>query len=185
MLPGVSVGANTPVVTDFCMNDKEIYDIHGTLHSTETYTAKKKRLSEKYVFLVKACCWYSKTFTLSQIRSFSSMEKEFFGILLALQNFREYIESAVLTYLLSDSQSILWALKHRESNLKCTRWCLKLFEYRFNLVMSHISGKKNVISDFLSRIYYVDSDEYLNQSDFKHKDAQHIYPLFHPCEVLT
>jgi len=60
-----------------------------------------------------------------------------------------------------------------------------LFEYKFNLVMSHISGNKNVISDFLSRIYYVDSDEYLNQSDFKHKDAQHVYPLFHPCEVLT
>ena len=185
MLPGVSVGANTPVVTDFCMNDKEIYDKHNTLHSDETYTAKKKRLSDKYVFLVKPCCWYSKTFTLNQIRSFSSMEKEFFGILLALQNFREYIESAVLTYLLSDSQSILWALKHRESNLKVTRWCLKLFEYRFNLVMSHISGKKNVISDFLSRIYYVNTNEYLNQSDFKHKDAQHIYPLFHPCEVLT
>ena len=57
MLPGVSVGANTPVVTDFCMNDKEIYDKHNTLHSDETYTAKKKRLSDKYVFLVKPCCW--------------------------------------------------------------------------------------------------------------------------------
>ena len=185
MIPGVSVGANTPVVTDFCTSTEEEYDKLKTLHSSETYTAKKKRLSEKYVFIVKPCSWYSKTFSLSQIRSFSSMEKEFFGILLACLNFREYIESAVLTYLLSDSQSILWALKHRESNLKISRWCLKLFEYRFNLIMSHISGKKNVISDFLSRIYYVDSTDYLNKSDFGPKDAQHIIPIFHPCEVLT
>jgi hypothetical protein len=46
------------------------------------------------------------------------MEKEFLGILMATLNFREYLESSPLTYILSDSQSVLWALCHQGDSLK-------------------------------------------------------------------
>jgi hypothetical protein len=83
------------------------------------------------------------------------MEKEFLGIMLAVANYRDYMMAAPITYLLTDSQPVCWALRHREDNLKLSRWVLKLYEYNINFVVTHLHGTKNCIADFLSRVYYV------------------------------
>ena len=113
LLPGVSPGRNTPQVTDFLQN-KEIaneYDACKTLNTDKTMTEKIAMLKNKVVHL-RPISWYSKTFTQGQVINYVAMEKEFLALLLTVMNFRDYIESVPVTYVLSDSQPVLWALKH-------------------------------------------------------------------------
>ena len=83
------------------------------------------------------------------------MEKEFISLTMAILNFADYIEAAPMTFVLTDSQPVLWALRHQEGSLKLSRWLLKIFELPVNLILTHIEGEKNKIADFLSRIYWV------------------------------
>ena len=84
------------------------------------------------------------------------MEKEFLALLLTVMNFRDYIESVPVTYVLSDSQPVLWALKHSGESIKLARHLMKLFELNINIVCVHVAGHKNSVADFLSRIYSVE-----------------------------
>ena len=111
------------------------------------------------------------------------MEKEFLALLLAVLHFREYLESVPLCYVLSDSQSVLWALNSQNETLKLSRHLIKLFELNFNLIITHIEGKKNAIADFLSRIYLVDD---IKKGDgLKPKMAQHVTSPFPVLSVVT
>ena len=129
---------------------KEI--LETTLDPEKTMTEKVQFLNEKYICHVRPTAWFSKTFTQGQVMRYTSMEKEFSALLLAVLHFREYLERVPLTHVLSDSQSVLWALNSQGENLKLTRHITKLLECNLNLILTHIEGKKNAISDFLSRI---------------------------------
>ena len=185
VLPGISPGKNTPVVTDFLRDpeDHKKWDKHNTLEQEVTMTEKLKKIQDT-VFHVRPICWFSRCFTQGQILRFSTMEKEFLALMIALLNFRDYIEAAPITYVLSDSQPVLWAMKHKETNVKLSRWLLKLFELNINIVLTHIEGPKNAIADYLSRIYCV-PDSRSNKDSLSPKSAQHIAPTFMPLQVLT
>ena len=107
---------------------------------------------------VKPISWYSKTFTAGQVLRYNASEKEFLGVLMSVMNFRDYIETVPLTYILSDSQVILWALHHQSDSLKLARHITKLFELNINLICVHLAGEKNEVADFLLRIYLADSN---------------------------
>ena len=79
LLPGVSPGKNTPLVTTFSKseNEHEKFDTVGSLEKDITMTEKIEKLSEKYVFLVKPIAFFSCCFTDSQVKGYSTMEKEF------------------------------------------------------------------------------------------------------------
>ena len=108
LIPGVSPGRQTPVVTDFLKNkeDLEKYDKEKTILSTETMTEKIDRLKDKIVH-VRPIAWHSKCFTTGQIQKYQSMEKEFFSLLHSIINFRDYIECSKITYVITDSQPVL------------------------------------------------------------------------------
>jgi hypothetical protein len=106
MLPGVSPGKNTPVVTDFLddINKLEKYDEFNTLTKEKTMTEKVAELLEKYVLHVRPVSFFSKSFSDSQVKSYATMEKEMLSLMLAVQNYKDYMQAAPVTFILTDSQ---------------------------------------------------------------------------------
>jgi hypothetical protein len=188
MLPGVSPGRNTPVVKAFLKNEESLNIgnnseiLKETLNPEKTMTEKIKFLEDK-VIIVKPISWFSKTFTQSQVERYQAMEKEFLGILMATLNFREYLESSPLTYILSDSQSVLWALCHQGDSLKISRHLMKLWEVNWNLICVHLEGTKNAVADFLSRMYLVEDKK--SKNEIGPKMAQHINSPFPLLSVIS
>ncbi len=86
------------------------------------------------------------------------------------------IETDPITFVITCSQSIFWALKARESSVKIARLVVKIFEYHINLVISHTKGEKKIVADYLSRIYMVPDD--IIPSNVKTKTVVHIKSLF-------
>ena len=106
LLPGVSPGRQTPCVDEFLKDKKSVskFLIGDTLSNDRTMTEKITELKKDHIVIVKVVSFYSKLFTESQIRKYSSMEKEFLSLMLCLLNFREYFENCPVGYLLTDSQ---------------------------------------------------------------------------------
>jgi hypothetical protein len=189
LIPGVSPGRQTPVVVDFLADKKDLkkYDFLNTLNEDFTMKEKIKQLESKIIH-VRPIAWFSKLFTEGQQRKYASMEKEFLALMISILNFRDYMEAAKITYILTDSQPILWAMAHRNECIKLSRYLLKLFELNINFVCVHIAGSKNSIADFLSRIYAVEEPQKFKTKDgviIGPKQAQHITPSFNPLQVLT
>lgn len=187
MLPGVAPGKNTPVVTNFVLDSESVkkYDELNTLDENMNMTEKIARIQENYVLHVRPVSFYSKSFTPSQCRGYPTMEKEFLSLMLAITNFRDYLMSVPITYVLTDSQPVCWALRHKEENLKLSRWILRLYEYQINFVVTHLHGTKNVVADWLSRLYYVPEIKSKTKDNFDSKQGCHITPPFSPFSVLT
>ena len=79
------------------------------------------------------------------------IEKETLALLLALKRFDVYLNMTaepVLVY--TDHNPILFINKMKEKNQHLLQWSLILQQY--NLQISHIKGRENVIADALSRI---------------------------------
>lgn len=104
--------------------------------------------------------YYSKKLTNTQ-RKYSATEKECLAVLLAIENFRHYIEGSVFT-VITDCKSITWlfSVSAANANSRLLRWALKLQSYDFTL--QYRKGKDNVLADCLSRItaLSVADDEY-------------------------
>ncbi len=79
-------------------------------------------------------------------------------------------------HLRTDSQPVLWALRHKDDNVKLARWLCKLFELQIDLIVTHVVGVRNSIADFLSRLYYV--PETKPKDPLGPKSAQHITTPF-------
>ena len=184
LLPGVTPGKQTPVVTDFVKNPEDIakFDPYGLLDTTKTMTDKIKTL-ENTVIICKPIAFFSKTFTDGQIRKYMSMEKEFLALMLSIQNFRGELEAAPMTFILSDNQAVCWALRHKNESSKLSRHLIKLFEFNISFILTHVQGDKNKIADYLSRIYIV--NEPVAQTSFTPRSAQHVIPSFPPLAVIT
>jgi hypothetical protein len=184
LLPGVSPGKNTPVVTEF-LNDKSLlkkFDQLNTLDPNLTMTEKIKHIDENYVLNVNPVGFYSKSFTEQQVLRYATMEKEFLGMMYCVLNYKDYLQAAPVTYILTDSQPVCWALKHKDDHVKLARYLLKLFELNINIIVTHVAGIRNSVADFLSRIYYVPEKA---KDTLGPKQAQHIVTPFNYLSVLT
>jgi RNase H-like domain found in reverse transcriptase len=190
MLPGVAPGKQTPQVIDFLRDPEllKIYDELNTLDTSLTMTEKIQYINKNFTLHIKPISFHSKSFSPAQVTGYATMEKEFLGLMLSVANFRDYMMSVPITYILTDSQPVCWALRHREDNLKLSRWMLKLFEYNINFVVTHIHGEKNSVSDFLSRVYYVPDQKVKKdktKNSFSTKWGCHVTSPFKVFEVLT
>lgn len=94
--------------------------------------------------------YFSKKLSSTQ-RKYSATEKECLGVLLAVENFRHYIEGSTFT-VVTDAKSITWlfSISAANANSRLLRWALKLQSYDF--VIQYRKGKDNVLADCLSRI---------------------------------
>jgi hypothetical protein len=186
LIPGVSPGRKTPVVTDFLRKPVDLADIdsYGTITEDITMTEKLQKLQNKIIH-VRPVLWYSKAFNISQIRRFTSMEKEFLALLSIVLAHRDYIEAVPLCFVLTDCMSIMWALKHKDTCMKLSRYIIKLFELNIHFIISHVTGEKNAVSDYLSRIYVIPDALKREVDGLKPKSAQHVNPSFTIGTVLT
>lgn len=94
--------------------------------------------------------YFSKKLSSTQ-RKYSATERECLGVLLAVENFRHYIEGS--TFIVeTDARSITWlfSLSAANANSRLLRWALKLQSYDFTL--EYRKGKENILADCLSRI---------------------------------
>lgn len=100
--------------------------------------------------------YYSATFSPA-MRNWTIMERECFSLCSALSQFAHLSVSVPHTYVLSDSQPVLWAIrtiKSAKGNVsKLQRWLIKLKEISFEVILTHISGKLNHAADALSRMH--------------------------------
>lgn len=93
--------------------------------------------------------YYSKKLTKSQ-RNYSTIEKETLALIMALNHFNVYINSAEQpTTVYTDHNPIVFIHKVKDHNQRLLRWSLILQEYNLNI--QHIRGKDNIIADALSR----------------------------------
>lgn len=94
--------------------------------------------------------YFSKKLSSTQ-RKYSATERECLGVLLAVENFRHYIEGSTFT-VITDAKSITWlfSLSAANANSRLLRWALKLQSYDFTL--QYRKGKDNILADCLSRI---------------------------------
>lgn len=94
--------------------------------------------------------YYSKKLSSTQ-RKYAATEKECLAVLMAVENFRHYIEGTTFT-VITDCKSITWlfSITAVNANSRLLRWALKLQSYDF--VLQYRKGKDNILADCLSRI---------------------------------
>ena len=150
--------------------------------------SKKKRSNktkQKEVYVIKPVSFWSKKFSESQMRSWSSLEKEFSACLQLVIQFADYFQACKkAVYLCVDSQPLLWACKHSAGPaVKLIRWAYLFQTYcPANIIISHCSGPKLGTPDFLSRVWVVKKT---TKNDIHPKQAVHITPTFTPGSIIT
>ncbi|CAL8129503.1 unnamed protein product [Orchesella dallaii] len=97
----------------------------------------------------------SKSFTKSQL-NYSTVEKECYAIIFALDKFSEYLDGASFS-IKTDNQAITYLNSMKNSNSKLMRWAMKIQEWCPSI--THIKGRDNVVADFLSRNPVDDTEE--------------------------
>ncbi|KAL7305098.1 hypothetical protein TKK_0002506 [Trichogramma kaykai] len=81
-------------------------------------------------------------------RRYHCNEQECLAIIWAIKRFRHYLEDAPFT-LRTDSKTLTWLHRFKETRDKLLRWSLLLQEFQFKI--EHCPGKLNELPDLLSR----------------------------------
>ena len=99
---------------------------------------------------VQPTAFLSKSFSKSE-RNFSTYEKEMLAVLHGLRQVRHLVLFSRVN-ISTDHKPLIYLMKSskRSMSSRNVRWIVELGEY--NLTLSHISGEKNNIADFLSRL---------------------------------
>jgi hypothetical protein len=101
----------------------------------------------------KPVAYYSKKLNQAQ-RNYSTPDKEALALVLAVRAFRIYMSGHVIVY--TDHQPLVFMNRMATSNQRLLRWTLEMQSY--DLEIKHISGKKNVLADYLSRPCILDEN---------------------------
>lgn len=81
-------------------------------------------------------------------RRYSAIEREFLGVVWAVQHFRPYVFGRHFL-LNTDHMPLLWVGKLKETSARVTKWKEQLSAYDFSI--RHVKGSENVVADCLSR----------------------------------
>ena len=92
-------------------------------------------------------CYLSKKLNKHQ-KSYSTVEKEAFGLLTAVRAFSVYFGCMAVT-VYTDHSPLQFLQRMSNYNQKLLRWNMELQE--FNLTVKHRSGRNNLLPDLLSR----------------------------------
>ncbi len=97
----------------------------------------------------KPVCYFSKKLNDTQ-RRYSTSDRETLALVLAVRAFRTYLSVGNVVY--TDHEPLKFIAKMAGTNQRLLRWSLELQPY--NLDIRHISGKQNIIADYLSRNHF-------------------------------
>ena len=96
-------------------------------------------------------CYFSQKLNRHQMR-YSTVEKETLALVLSLQRFEVYLDSALKPIVVyTDHNPLTFLNKMKNKNQRLLRWSLALQEFVIDI--RHIKGKDNVMADTLSRCY--------------------------------
>lgn len=82
-------------------------------------------------------------------RKWTTFEHELAAILIGLNRFDSLVWGAPVIHVYSDNRNLSYLQNAPKTSRKLARWRLKLDEY--NVVISHVAGKLNELSDYMSR----------------------------------
>lgn len=82
-------------------------------------------------------------------RNYTVTEQECLAAIVALKNFRAYVEGHEFT-IITDHTSLKWLMSNHDLKSRLARWALALQSYRFKI--EHRKGSLNVVPDSLSRV---------------------------------
>ena len=106
-------------------------------------------LQEDEGSILHPVCYFSKKLNKAQ-RNYSVIEKELLALILSLQHFGVYLQSApVPITVFTDHHPLKFLNRFKGKNQRLTRWSLLLQEYVLDI--RHIKGIQNVLADCLSR----------------------------------
>lgn len=138
------------------------YDLPFVIETDASQLAVGAALLQDHPEGKRIIAYYSKKLSSTQ-RKYAATEKECLAVLLAIENFRHYVEGTNFK-VITDAKSITWlfTITAANSNSRLLRWALKLQSYDFSI--QYRKGKDNVLADCLSRIETVQivDGEYLN-----------------------
>ena len=120
-----------------------------TIESDASDTAVGAALVQDFDGETRVVAYFSKKLSRTQ-RAYSSVEKECLGVLLAIENFRHYVEGSRFK-VVTDARSLLWlfTIGVESGNLKLLRWALKIQSY--DIQLEYRKGSCNITADCLSR----------------------------------
>lgn len=120
-----------------------------TIESDASDTAVGAALVQELDGETRVIAYFSKKLSRTQ-RAYSSVEKECLGVLLAIENFRHYVEGSRFQ-VVTDARSLLWlfTIGVESGNSKLLRWALKIQSYDIQLM--YRKGANNITADCLSR----------------------------------
>jgi hypothetical protein len=104
-------------------------------------------LFQQHGDLMHPTCYYSKKLNQHQSK-YSVIERECFGLLLAVRAFSVYFNGNPIK-VLTDHNPLKYLKQMSNHNRKLLRWSLEL--QQFNLIIEHLPGKQNILPDILSR----------------------------------
>lgn len=94
-------------------------------------------------------CFFSKKLDRHQ-RWYSTIEKEALALVMALEHFEVYVGGSVPVVVYTDHNPLVFLDRMRNKNRRLMNWSLRL--QQFNIMITHIRGRDNVIADALSRV---------------------------------
>lgn len=118
------------------------------LQTDASDTAVAAVLAQKHLDGEKVVAYFSHKLTTPQ-RNYHATEKEGLAVVLAVENFRGYLEGYHFR-LITDNSAITWIMQTKwKTGSRLSRWSLELQLY--NMTIEHRKGKDNIVPDALSR----------------------------------
>jgi len=97
----------------------------------------------------RSIAFASQKLTTTQ-KAWSTIEKEAYAAIWALQKFRNWIFGQPTTVIYSDHNPLTYIIESSTKSAKLMRWLLSLQSY--NVTFKYNEGRKNVVADCLSRL---------------------------------
>lgn len=141
------------------------YDLPFVIETDASQLAVGAALLQDHPEGKRIIAYFSKKLSSTQ-RKYAATEKECLAVLLAIENFRHYVEGTNFK-VITDAKSITWlfTITAANGNSRLLRWALKLQSYDFSI--QYRKGKENILADCLSRIETVQiiDDDYSELSN--------------------